>query len=1135
MPTKAVLDLDITNFVQALQQIKTLIASVKADLNALSIPIAGGTSTPAQQAQFRQGIQQIQGLEGAMTHIQNSAVTAGTQQISGTGIIAAANIASGSGLTGLSAVQQEQASKNLISTAQGLGFSNTVAAFAPIAPSLTASGGAVSSGHMIQQLFASGAIGTQQPIAGGFAPAAMQSALAMGLFQTPFTQRGVQYGENFNPATFPASAAPFGYSTLGNRQTVQNPMYASAGTANSAMSSAMAMGMMNAPQTPFAQRGVEYGAGFDERAWGANVAPFGYSVLGTKQTVQNAAYAQQAGGTANSAMASAMAMGAFQPEPPPAPPSFMQRLQGYLPGIRSPQAYFSGVAKGELLALGQAGSQEFGAMMHQVQTGRTDYLGEASALGTGIGGTIGAVLGAPFGGFGGLIGAGVGGQLGSMIAQYSVAGTVRETQLQRASIATGALRAAYRGDSYGTEGYVAHGLGADFLRNLRTPDEDSPLGMRTARGNPALTNASDLEKRVYGNDNDGRGGLAGNIARRYWSRDSRGNYLPDNKIFDYAMNAEELATTTGLSYQGLLAGGFNPEASIDDAEILYTQKTGNRLTRQKRDAQGTLMFETDYSRPSRWVPDVFQQGASAPTGPAYTRGINSFGGSSYNNTTIPGTQPVGSARSNIGGGVFLSPAQGGSGGLVQAPGQGTPLNGGLVQAPGAVPEGIPSQIQQSVGGFKGGGPFSSETQLPGYADVRRGWRPLYENKTPSLETYDETVDIRKTGKLPIYQYLRSQADAYYGEAGTQIFQSNIVPILSRLATFGGVEGKGRAGYRGNILDQLMQFGPSATEQYQRLLTPYGEQSPFDFAEGTNVFQSATRYRREATLGGLQATGSAAAMRDAFRHESAAFTRMPGFEDSLEYRQSTAKFRSARFAAYGQEDIGIQHEGSMYGPGRFEPGFTMKNEFLEQYQRRLQYMPFAPGNIFASSLGIIANNQQQIGVLQERLKTPDLSEQERFSLFSQQQSLMTENARNVGLLSEGFEKRLPYMAAGRPSFFGRYTSLQGAALNLAGLGSPIRAFGAANGQQAQMQDDFVSGFNVPGIGTHGPYSLTAGLSTTNDILSRMLSIMERNSGGGNGGRGASQRPGDALGRLAGALDQIVSIEYTLQTMLNPGKN
>ncbi len=131
--------------------------------------------------------------------------------------------------------------------------------------------------------------------------------------------------------------------------------------------------------------------------------------------------------------------------------------------------------------------------------------------------------------------------------------------------------------------------------------------------------------------------------------------------------------------------------------------------------------------------------------------------------------------------------------------------------------------------------------------------------------------------------------------------------------------------------------------------------------------------------------------------------------------------------------------------------------------------------------------------------------------------MTENARNVGMLSEGFENRLPALAAGRPSFFSRYNSAQGAAINLGRIGSPVRAYGAGSGAQGAMQDAFVRGLGGDFHGATSPYSRTGELNTTNNILERILHALVGRNGGTSPG---NNRPTDNFGAIQGSVNKDI---------------
>jgi len=289
---------------------------------------------------------------------------------------------------------------------------------------------------------------------------------------------------------------------------------------------------------------------------------------------------------------------------------------------------------------------------------------------------------------------------------------------------------------------------------------------------------------------------------------------------------------------------------------------------------------------------------------------------------------------------------------------------------------------------------------------------------------------------------------------------------------------------GNIADVLGAVGATNALTYLRIQNADLTTGGIDPNLLSQVAGGSRRNARAQALAGLRPTGSGAASMFAFDNEMANISQLPGGRDSLAYAQAYAGFRSARSQDFQQGTLS---------------GFGLRDLQLQGEQQRQQYMPFAPGNVFATSLGIIANNRGQIGRLNQQLSLNDLSEQERYGLESQRQGLMTENARNVGMLSEGFENRLPALAAGRPAFAGRYNSAQGAAINLGRIGSPVRAYGAGSGSQAAMQDQFVRGLGGDFHGATSPMSRTMDLNTTNDILQRILQALTKNGGASSPGR------------------------------------
>jgi hypothetical protein len=306
-------------------------------------------------------------------------------------------------------------------------------------------------------------------------------------------------------------------------------------------------------------------------------------------------------------------------------------------------------------------------------------------------------------------------------------------------------------------------------------------------------------------------------------------------------------------------------------------------------------------------------------------------------------------------------------------------------------------------------------------------------------------------------------------------------------------------YGSNAADLLTQFGAEDTSTYLRIQNDK-LQSSVDPALLSRVAGRGREFARAERIGSLQPMGSAGFARNAALGEMANLASLPGGTDSIAFAEKYAEERGLRSSQFSQSSI-MQ--------------FGLRDVQLQGQQQRQQYLPFAPGNIFATSLSIISNNQQQIGRLSSYLQQGDLSENERLQRTQQLEGLRTENARNIGVLSEGFENRLPALAAGRPGFFGRYNSTQGAAINLGAIGSPVRAFGAMGGRQAAGQQAFVDAFDVSG--SIGPYSRTSGMNNasatnmapTNEILMQILRAM---NGGGNG-KGAGNRPSEAYGNAA----------------------
>jgi hypothetical protein len=194
------------------------------------------------------------------------------------------------------------------------------------------------------------------------------------------------------------------------------------------------------------------------------------------------------------------------------------------------------------------------------------------------------------------------------------------------------------------------------------------------------------------------------------------------------------------------------------------------------------------------------------------------------------------------------------------------------------------------------------------------------------------------------------------------------------------------------------------------------------------------------------------------------------------------------------------------------------------QERLQYLPFSASNPMRLSIQSLSENRAQLGVLSRReadlRASGNLSPEREYDIERSRQSLLTENSRSVGQMSEGMENRLPALSAGAPSFFGRYSSVQLAALNLQMAGSPIRAYGAANGAHMRSQDDYIrsAGGEMHDV---SPHSRTASLNSGANMdrlaaaLERLVGVLDK---GGSSAGGDGSRPGERAGMVSGSLSR-----------------
>ena len=284
----------------------------------------------------------------------------------------------------------------------------------------------------------------------------------------------------------------------------------------------------------------------------------------------------------------------------------------------------------------------------------------------------------------------------------------------------------------------------------------------------------------------------------------------------------------------------------------------------------------------------------------------------------------------------------------------------------------------------------------------------------------------------------------------------------------------RARYNGNAADLALAAGPEA----------YGA-----YADATGTPDLTGRQRRAygniqtgdylAQRASLQTRGSGAAAAVAYAGQMVDISALPGGRDSLAYAESSARYRDSMYQSYEQQDAA---------------GYGLASTKLAGRQQRAELLPYAPANMLGLGVQRLGLNRQQIRTVEGRLKSlrasGNLTEDEELRLTGQIEDLRTQNAGVISRLSDGMEDRLPALSAGANSFAGRYRSTNLAALNLAMMGSPIRAWGATNGSQLRAQRQFVSDLG----GTESdvaPRSRTAALNTDlGEVLSRLTNVLEK---------------------------------------------
>lgn len=313
------------------------------------------------------------------------------------------------------------------------------------------------------------------------------------------------------------------------------------------------------------------------------------------------------------------------------------------------------------------------------------------------------------------------------------------------------------------------------------------------------------------------------------------------------------------------------------------------------------------------------------------------------------------------------------------------------------------------------------------------------------------------------------------------------PAMARMA---GEVIADTARFGGNRTDLLLAHGPEAYGAYAdatgRPRLSSGELAAYRFAQGAGTAER---------IASLRTRGSGTALTATYDSEISNLLYLPGGRDSLAYAEAFAGRRDARRLQFEQETM---------------TGYGVTASNLQAARGIAMSSPFAPGNRFGISLGIVSTNQEQMRRLQsyyrQRLASGELTEGEQLDLTQRYNALRVQNAQEIGALSEGVENRLPALAAGRVSGFQRFDAVQLAALQFYRAGSPVRAFGATGGRQARYQQDFLHSFDVGPIGPHSRLeNLNPAAGYDSAVLRQILSVLERIAAQGRGRNGGGLPP------------------------------
>ena len=363
-----------------------------------------------------------------------------------------------------------------------------------------------------------------------------------------------------------------------------------------------------------------------------------------------------------------------------------------------------------------------------------------------------------------------------------------------------------------------------------------------------------------------------------------------------------------------------------------------------------------------------------------------------------------------------------------------------------------------------------------------------------LRIDQQLVDIQKTdiqdGIAMRDIHLGRQSDAYGLSRGTA---SNAVAQSART--------DGISGYRGSVgnaininrsrigdIDAELSKGGLTYDQEQRLRRErVGIEGEIQGQKWDALERGiGMRY----SIAGNQVRGSGAAMLAAIGIAGQEYGEAGVKPDSPIWGDLNTKRRSAQMTMFHQQDV---------------LAFELPMAQMNAQEQIHQNLPFSPGYGLALSMQRMKLRapyiNQRIGRYNELMSRGDLSEDEQMQQAGEIMGLQVQQSRDLGMLASGGPGRIASIAAGAPSFRGRYDSMSLARTALMNSGHPRRDYGFIGGGQ-NASDAWFAQFRGEGFDAMGvtkPFSKTGAMDASSSgpqILQVLQAIYSKmgNAGG-----------------------------------------